>query len=69
MYHERRGGGLASIEDSTYASIQLEDYIEKHEGGLIKATRNDDENRMDKTMTITRKQKSKENNCMDVFNV
>ena len=32
------GRGLASINDSVDASIQrLEDYIEKHEGGLITA--------------------------------
>ena len=40
------------------ASIQrLEDYIQKHEGGLITATRNDTENTMNNRMTITRKQK------------
>ena len=33
------GRGLASIEDSVDASKQrLEDYIEKHEGGLIKSS-------------------------------
>ena len=38
--------GLSSIEDSVDASIQqLEDYIEKHEAGLITATRNDMANR------------------------
>ena len=32
------GRGLASIEDSVFTSIQrLEDYIEKHERGLITA--------------------------------
>ena len=38
LYVSRKEGGreLASIEDSTDASIQrLKDYIEKHEGGLI----------------------------------
>ena len=55
------GRGLASIEDSFDASIQrLEDYIEKHEGGLIAATRNDSDNTMAKRMTITRKQKQEE---------
>ena len=35
------GGGLASIKDSVDASIQrLKDYMQKHEGGLITATRN-----------------------------
>ena len=40
LYVSRKeeGRGLASIEDSVDASIQrLEDYIEKHEGGLITA--------------------------------
>ncbi len=55
------GRGLASIEDSVDASIrQLEDYIEKHEGGLITAIRNDTDNTMDNRMTITRKQKWEE---------
>ena len=48
------GRGLASIEDSVDALIQqLEDYIQKQDGGLITAIRNDTDNRM----TITRKQK------------
>ena len=44
LYVPRKEGGrgLTSIEDSVDASIQrLEDYIQKHEGGLITATRND----------------------------
>ena len=50
--------GIASIEDSVDASIQrLEDYIQKHDGGLITAIRNDTDNTMDNRMTITRKQK------------
>ena len=60
LYVSRKEGGkrLASIEDSVDASIQrLEDYIEKHDGGLITATRNETENTMDNRMTITRKQK------------
>ena len=32
------------MKDSVNASIQLEDYIEKYEGGLITATRNDTDN-------------------------
>ena len=53
--------GLASIEDSVDASIQrLEDYIEKHEGGLITAIRNNTVDTMDNRMTITRKQKCEE---------
>ena len=58
LYVSRKEGGLASIEDSVDASIQrLEDYIQKHEGGLITATRNDTKNTMNNRMTITRKQK------------
>ena len=49
---------IASIEDSVVASIQqLKDYIEKHEGGLITAIKNDTDNAMTNRMTITRKQK------------
>ena len=52
------GRGLASIENSVDASIQrLEDYIEKHERGLITDIRNDTDNTMANRMTITRKQK------------
>ena len=60
LYVSRKEGGrgLASIEDIVDASIQrLKDYIQKHEGGLITATRNDTENTMNKRMTIARKQK------------
>ena len=60
LYVSRKEGGrrLTSIEYSVDASIQrLEDYIQKHEGGLITATRNDTYNTMDNRMTITRKQK------------
>ena len=46
-----------NIEDSVDASIQrLEDYIEKHEQGLITALRNDTDNTIDDRMTTTRKQ-------------
>ena len=39
------GRGLASIKDSVDASIQqLDDYIEKHDGGLITAIKNDTDN-------------------------
>ena len=55
---KERGKGLASIEDSVDASIQrLEDYIEKHERGLITAIRNNTDNMIDNRMKITRKQK------------
>ena len=54
------GRGLASIEDSVDTSIhRLENYIQKHEGGLITATRHETENTMNNRMTITRKQKWK----------
>ena len=59
LYVSRKEGrrGLASNEDSVDASIQrLEDYIQKHDGGLITVIRNDN-NTMDNRMTITRKQK------------
>ena len=52
------GKGLASIEDTVGASIQqLEEYIEKHERGLITAIRNYTDNTIDERMTTTRKQK------------
>ena len=60
LYVFRKEGGreLASIEDSVDASIpRLEDYIEKHERGLITAFRNDMDNTIDDRMTTTRKQK------------
>ena len=51
-----RGRGLACIEDSVDASIQrLEDYIGKHERGLITAIRNNTVKTVDNRMTITRK--------------
>ena len=53
------GRGLPSIEDSVDASIQ-EGYIEKHEGGLITAIRNNTNNTIDNRMTNTRKQKWEE---------
>ena len=60
LYVSRKEGGrgLASIDGSVHASIQqLKDYIQKHEGGLITATRNETENTMNNRMTITWKQK------------
>ena len=60
LYVSRKewGRGLASTEDSVDASTQrLEDYIQKHNGGLITAIRNDTDNTMDNRKTITRKQK------------
>ena len=58
LYVSRKDGvrGLASIEDSVDASIQrLEDYIEKHERGLITSIRKNTDNTMDNRKTITRK--------------
>ena len=63
LYISRKDGGrrLTSIENNIDASIQrLEDYIGKHEGGLITAIRNNTDNTMDNRMTITRKQKWEE---------
>ena len=71
LYVSRKEGGrgLASIEDNVDASIRrLEDYIEKHDGGLITAIRNDADNMMDNRMTITRKKDGKENSSMGVLN-
>ena len=61
MYQEGGGRGLTSIEDSVDASIQrLEDYIEKHEGGLITAIKNDTDNTVTNKIRVTRKQKWEE---------
>ena len=60
LYVSRKEGGrgLASIKDTDDTSIQrLEDYIEKHERGLITTIRNDTDNTIDERMTTTRKQK------------
>ena len=63
LYVSRKEGGrgLASIEDSVDASIQrLEDYIGKHERGLITSIKNYTDNTMENRMIITRKQKWEE---------
>ena len=63
LYVPRKEGGrvLTSIEDSVGSSIQrLEDYIQKHGGRLITATRNNTDNMRTNRMTITRKPKWKE---------
>ena len=60
LYVSRKEGGrgLASIEDTVDASIQrLEDYIEKHERGLITTIRVDTDNTINERITTTRKQK------------
>ena len=52
---------LASIEDSVDASIKwLEDYIQRHGGRLIIATRNNTDKTRTNRTTINRKQKSEE---------
>ena len=54
---KKRGRKRTSIGDNVNASIQrLEDYIGKHERGLITSIWNNTDNTMDNTMTITRKQ-------------
>ena len=71
LYVSRKEGGrgLASIEDSVDTSIhRLENCIQKHEGGLITVTRQETENTMNSRMTVTRKQKWKENNFIGAFN-
>ena len=47
------GRGLAGIEDRVDTST-LEDYIQKHEEGLITAIWNDTDKTIDNRMTITR---------------
>ena len=69
LYVPRKEGGrgLASIEDSVDTSIQrLEDYIEKHERGLITAIRNNTDNTIDDKNQETKN--GKENNSMGVLN-
>ena len=71
LYVSRKEGRrLASLEDSIDASIQgLEDYIEKHDGGLITAIRNETDKMMDNWITMNRKQKwQKKPKSMDVLN-
>ena len=70
LYVSRKEGGrgLASTEDSVDVSIQrLEDYIEKHDGGLITDIKNDTDNTMTNRMTITRKQKWEEKQLFGRF--
>ena len=65
LYVSRKEGGreLASIKDCVEAAIKLlEDYVEKHERGLIAAIRNYTDNTIDNRMTTTRKQKWEKNN-------
>ena len=58
MYLEKKEEEDVSREDTVDASIQrLEDYIEKHERGLITTIRNDADNTIHERVTTTRKQK------------
>ena len=71
LYVSRKEGGrgLACIEGSVDTSVQrLEDYIEKQEGGLITATRNDTENTKTNRMTKTKKTKWEEKQLRGRFN-
>ena len=61
------GRGLTSTEDSVDTVIWLKDFIEKHEEGVITATRNDTDNMMASRMTGTRKQKWKEKQLYERF--
>ena len=63
QYVWRKEGGrvLVSIEVSVDPSIQrLEDYIEKHAGGLITVIKNDTENKITNRIAINRKEKLEE---------
>ena len=61
MYQERRKEEDLPALKSVDTSIQrLEDYLEKHEEGLITASKNDTDNTMINRMTITMKQKWEE---------
>ena len=63
LYVSRKeeGRGLSSIEGCVDTSIQrLEDYIGKHEGGLITAIRKETNYTKTNRMTINRKQKWQE---------
>ena len=53
----KEGGGLASIENSVDASLRLEEYIEKHGGRLVTATKNNTDNMRSNWTETNRKQK------------
>ena len=55
MYQEKREEKDSPALNTALAH-RYEDYIEKHEGGLITAMRNDTDNTMNSRMTITWKQ-------------
>ena len=56
MYQERREEEELPVL-KTALTQRLEDYIEKQEGGLITAIRNDTDNTKTNIMIMTRKQK------------
>ena len=60
MYQERKEEeDIPVLKYGVDASIQrLEDYIEKHDGGLITAIKNHTDNTVTNGMTITRKYKT-----------
>ena len=71
LYAPRKEGGrgLANIEDSFDTSMQrLEDYIGKHERGLITPIRNNTDNTIDNRMKKLGNKNGKENNYMGVLN-
>ena len=59
MYQERREEEYLSAL-KTVLTHRYNDYIEKHEGGLITAVKNDTDNTVTNKMTISRKQQWKE---------
>ena len=70
LYVSRKEGGrgLTRFEDTVDAFIQrLEDYIEKHERGLITTIRNDKGNTINERMTTNRKQKWEVKQLYDRF--
>ena len=70
LYVSRKQGGrgLDSIDDTADASIQqLEDYIEKHERGLITIIRVDTDNTINERMTTIWKQKWEGKQLYDRF--
>ena len=70
MFQEKSGEkDLPALKRGFVASTQrLEDYIQKHNGGLITAIRNYDYNTMDHRMITSRKQKWEGKQSMDVLN-
>ena len=59
MYQEKREEEDLPVL-KTALTHRYNDYIEKHEGGLITTTRNDTDNMKTNRMTVTRKQKWEE---------